>query len=88
MGTNYRSAIFYHSPEQKAEAEQLIHEMEREKVWDKPIVTELTPFTQFYPAENYHQEYFKRNPSQGYCRVVIAPKVAKFRQHYLEMLKQ
>jgi peptide-methionine (S)-S-oxide reductase len=88
VGTNYRSAIFYHSPEQKAEAEQLIHEMEREKVWDKPIVTELTPFTQFYPAENYHQEYFKRNPSQGYCRVVIAPKVAKFRQHYLEMLKQ
>ncbi len=88
VGTQYRSAIFYHSPEQKAEADQLIHELEAEKVWDKPIVTEVKPFTDFYPAEAYHQEYFKNNPYQGYCMMVISPKVAKFRKHYLEMLKK
>jgi len=88
VGTQYRSAIFYHNPEQKIVAEQLIHEMEAEQVWDKPIVTELTPFSAFYPAEAYHQEYFKHNPYQGYCMMVIAPKVAKFRKHYLEMLKK
>jgi peptide-methionine (S)-S-oxide reductase len=88
VGTSYRSAIFYLNSEQKAAAEQLIGEIEREKIWDKPVVTELTPFTAFYPAEDYHQEYFKRNPYQGYCRVVIAPKLSKFRQHYLEMLKE
>ena len=87
VGTQYRSAIFYHNPEQKAVAEQLIHELESEQVWGKPIVTELKPFGTFYPAEAYHQEYFKRNPYQGYCMAVIAPKVAKFRKHYLEMLK-
>jgi len=87
VGTQYRSAIFYHTPEQKMVAEQLIHEMENERMWDKPIVTELKPFTAFYPAEAYHQEYFKRNPYQGYCMMVIAPKVSKFRKHYLEMLK-
>ncbi len=88
VGTQYRSAIFYHNPEQKAAAEQLIQELSAEKLWNKPIVTELKPFTVFYPAEAYHQEYFKHNPYQGYCMVVIAPKVAKFRQHYLEMLKK
>lgn len=88
VGTQYRSAIFFHNPEQKAEAEQVMRELETEKVWNKPIVTELTPFSVFYPAEDYHQEYFKRNPYQGYCMAVIAPKVAKFRQHYLEMLKK
>ncbi len=88
VGTQYRSAIFYHNAEQKAVAEQLIQEMEAEKVWDKPIVTELIPFSVFYPAEAYHQEYFKNNPYQGYCMVVIAPKVAKFRKHYLELLKK
>ncbi len=88
VGTQYRSAIFYHNPEQKAVAEQLMQELAAQKLWNKPIVTELKPFTIFYPAEAYYQEYFKRNPYQGYCMVVIAPKVAKFRQHYLEMLKK
>ncbi len=88
VGTQYRSAIFYHNPEQKAVAEQLMQELAAQNLWNKPIVTELKPFTVFYPAEAYHQEYFKHNPYQGYCMVVIAPKVAKFRQHYLEMLKK
>jgi peptide-methionine (S)-S-oxide reductase len=88
VGTQYRSAIFYHSPEQKATAEQVIQELERENIWGKPIVTELSPFSVFYPAEDYHQEYFQRNPYQGYCTAVIAPKVAKFRSKYLEKLKK
>jgi len=87
VGTQYRSAIFYHSPEQKATAEQVIQELQAENVFDRPIVTELLPFTQFYPAEDYHQEYFARNPYQPYCQMVVAPKVAKFRKYYLERLK-
>lgn len=87
VGPQYRSAIFYHSEEQKAIAEQVIQELGVAKLWDAPIVTEVTPFTAFYKAEDYHQEYFRRNPGQAYCRVVIAPKVAKFRQRYLEKLK-
>jgi peptide-methionine (S)-S-oxide reductase len=88
VGTQYRSAIFYHTPEQKATAERMISELDDEKIWGKPIVTELTPFSTFYPAEAYHQEYFKRNPYQGYCMAIIAPKVAKFRSKYLEKLKK
>jgi peptide-methionine (S)-S-oxide reductase len=88
VGTQYRSAIFYHSPEQKATAEQLIGELEASRVWDRPIVTEVTPFERFYPAESYHQEYFKRNPDQAYCRVIIAPKVAKLRKRFLDELKK
>ncbi|MFN8449294.1 MAG: peptide-methionine (S)-S-oxide reductase MsrA [Anaerolineae bacterium] len=88
VGTQYRSAIFYHSPEQKAVAEQTIRELTEAQVWDNPIVTEVTPLDTFYPAEAYHQEYFRHHPDQGYCRVVIAPKVAKFRKHYLERLKR
>jgi peptide-methionine (S)-S-oxide reductase len=88
VGPQYRSAIFYHSSEQKAVAEQVVAELNAGPLWDKPIVTEITPLTAFYPAEDYHQEYFQRNPNQGYCRVVIAPKVAKFRKHYLEKLKK
>jgi len=87
VGPQYRSVIFYHSPEQRATAEDVIAELERQQVWDDPIVTELAPFEAFYPAEDYHQQYFERNPFQGYCRVVIAPKVAKFRQKYLARLK-
>lgn len=87
VGPQYRSVIFYHSPEQRATAEDVIAELERQGVWDDPIVTELVPFEVFYPAEDYHQQYFERNPFQGYCRVVIAPKVAKFRQRYLARLK-
>lgn len=87
VGTQYRSAIYYHSPEQKAAAEALIREMETEHVWHGPVVTEVTPFEVFYPAEDYHQEYFARNPGKGYCQVVIAPKLAKFRKNYTARLK-
>ena len=86
VGTQYRSAIFYHSPEQRATAEQVIGELEAEGLWDAPVVTELAPFTNYYPAESYHQDYFNRNPYQPYCAAVIAPKVAKFRSKYLERL--
>ena len=86
-GTQYRSAIFFHGPEQERVAREVIAEIDRAGVWDAPIVTEVTPFTAFYPAEDYHQEYFRRNPSQAYCRVVIAPKVAKFRKANLARLK-
>jgi peptide-methionine (S)-S-oxide reductase len=87
VGTQYRSVIFYHNPEQKEIAQRVIHELETEKVYDKPIITELVEFSAFYPAEEYHQEYFTKNPYQPYCQVVIAPKVAKFRKKYLERLK-
>lgn len=88
VGTQYRSAVFYHSPEQKATAEELIAELEASRVWDHPIVTMVTPFEVFYPAESHHQEYFRRNPDQAYCRIVIVPKVAKFRKRYLDELKK
>ena len=88
VGTQYRSAIFYHNPEQKATAEQVIQELGAEGIWPNAIVTEVKPFTIFYPAEAYHQEYFKRNPYQGYCQAIIAPKVAKFRHKFLEKLKK
>ena len=87
-GTQYRSAIFYHSPEQREVAEKTIRDLEAAKLWSNPIVTELQPLTEFYPAEEYHQEYFVRNPYQPYCQVIIAPKVAKARSHFLEMLKR
>ena len=88
IGPQYRSAIFYHSPAQKSLAEEIIRELTADNLWGRPIVTEVTPFTVFYPAEDYHQEYFARNPAQGYCRVIIAPKVAKFRQKYADKLKR
>lgn len=87
VGTQYRSAIFYHDQTQKATAEQVMAEFQSAKIWDNPIVTEITPLSGYYPAEDYHQEYFRRNPYQGYCQVVIAPKVAKFRQKYAHRLK-
>ena len=88
VGTQYRSAIYYHTPEQKAIAEQSIRDLNTAHVWNAPIVTEVTPLDKFYIAEEYHQEYFARNPNQGYCRAVIAPKVSKFRHKYLEQLKK
>jgi peptide-methionine (S)-S-oxide reductase len=88
VGTQYRSAIFYHTPEQKVIAEQVIAEVNASGVWDKPVVTEVAPIENFSVAEDYHQEYFERNPYQPYCRVVVAPKVAKFRKHYFEQLKK
>jgi len=87
VGTQYRSAIFYHSPQQRQEAEAVIAELEAGKVWDDPIVTEVVPLQAFYPAEEYHRDYFRRNPGQAYCRTVIAPKVAKLRKQYFERLK-
>lgn len=88
VGTQYRSAIFYHDKEQRAVAEEVIGEINAAKIWPDPIVTEVAPFSVLYRAEDYHQEYFRRNPGQGYCRVVIAPKVAKFRTQYFERLKK
>ncbi|HEY0376044.1 MAG TPA: peptide-methionine (S)-S-oxide reductase MsrA [Pyrinomonadaceae bacterium] len=87
VGTQYRSAIFYHSPEQKATADQLIAELNAEQIWDAPIVTEVVPAEEFYVAEDYHQEYFAQNPAQPYCRAIVAPKVGKFRQKFLSKLK-
>jgi peptide-methionine (S)-S-oxide reductase len=87
VGTQYRSAIFYHTPSQRETAEQTIAELMAARLWDAPVVTEVVPFTEFYPAEDYHQDYFEQNPSQPYCRAVVAPKVAKFRKQFLEKLK-
>lgn len=88
IGTSYRSAIFYHSDEQKRVAEETIREIEAEGIYDRKIVTEVTPFDKFYIAENYHQEYFANNPNQPYCAAVVAPKVSKFRQKYVTRLKR
>src|SRR6185369_14170310 len=87
VGTSYRSAIFYHDDEQKHVAEEVIKEVTEEGVYDDPIVTEVTPFEKFWPAENYHQEYFANNASQPYCMAVVAPKVAKFRKKFVDKLK-
>jgi peptide-methionine (S)-S-oxide reductase len=78
IGTQYRSAIFYHTPEQMAEAESMIAELDASGTWANPIVTEIRPLTAFYPAEDYHQQYYRNNPDQPYCQMVIAPKLAKF----------
>jgi peptide-methionine (S)-S-oxide reductase len=88
VGTQYRSAIFYHTPEQKATAEEKIREFGASHTWRDPIVTEVTPFDEFYAAEDYHQGYFASNPNQPYCRVVVAPKVAKARQYFMDRLKK
>lgn len=86
-GTQYRSAIFWHTEEQQKIAEDVIAELSHRKVWRDPIVTELVPFTAFYPAEEYHQAYYRKNPDQGYCQVIITPKVAKLRKENLVALK-
>ena len=88
VGTQYRSAIFFHTPEQRSEAEQVIAAIQDAGIWDDPIVTEVVPFEELHPAEADHEDYFRRNPEQGYCRVVIAAKVAKLRKHYLDKLKR
>ena len=88
VGTQYRSAVFYHTPGQKAAAEAVIARLNAARLWDDPIVTEVVPAAEFYVAEGYHQEYFARNPSQPYCRAIVAPKVQKFRKHFLEKLKR
>ena len=86
IGTQYRSVIFYANPEQKQIAEEVKGEMA--ELWPDPIVTEITELAQFYPAEEYHKNYFARNPEQGYCQMVIAPKVAKFRAKFKDRLRQ
>jgi peptide-methionine (S)-S-oxide reductase len=88
VGTQYRSVIFYYDEKQKRIAENVVEEIKSENIWDDPIVTELSPFKSFYKAENYHQEYFSKNPNQPYCRIVIAPKVAEFRKMYQDKLKR
>ncbi len=88
VGTQYRSAIFYHDDEQKAIAEDVIKDLEAQNIWDNPIVTSLEKKDTLYTAEDYHQEYFANNPNQPYCTAVVAPKVAKFRKQYLELVKK
>ena len=88
IGSSYRSAIFYHSPQQKQTAEEIIKEVTEAGIYDNPIVTEVTAFDKFYPAEDYHQEYFANNPAQPYCAAVVAPKVAKFRKQFIGRLKK
>lgn len=88
VGPQYRSAIFYHTPQQQAVAEQAIADLSAAAVYDNPIVTEVAPMDTFYPAEAYHQEYFANNPLQPYCVYVVAPKVAKFRKMHLDRLKR
>ncbi len=88
VGTSYRSAIFYHSDEQRRTAQALIDEITEDDVFSSPIVTEVTAFTSFYPAEDYHQNYYANNPNQGYCASVVGPKVAKFRKVFADKLKK
>jgi peptide-methionine (S)-S-oxide reductase len=88
VGTQYRSAIFYHSDQQKAAVEKVIAELDAASIWDGPIVTEVTAYTKYFPAEAYHQNYYNQNASQPYCKVVIAPKVAKAREKFFEKLKK
>ena len=87
-GTQYRSAIFYHSPQQKAEAEKMIAELTADKAFPGKIVTEVVPAVQFHVAEKYHQEYFENNPNQPYCQYVVAPKLAKFRAKFAQKMKK
>jgi len=88
IGTQYRSVIFYHNEEQKKIAEKVLSLLEKDKVYDNPVVTEITPFSNFYLAEDYHNNYFEQNPAQPYCQFVIAPKVEKFQKIFKEKLKQ
>ncbi|GIK74638.1 MAG: peptide methionine sulfoxide reductase MsrA [Chloroflexota bacterium] len=88
VGAQYRSIILYHDERQKQTAIEVMNEIAAQRIWPNPLVTELSPLNAFHPAEEYHQNYFARNPMQPYCQVVIAPKVAKFRKHYFQQLKR
>jgi peptide-methionine (S)-S-oxide reductase len=88
VGTQYRSAIFYHNDRQRKLAEEYKRQLDASGTFAAPIVTEITPFENFYPAEQYHQEYFDRNPGQGYCQSVIRPKVEKFRKEFADLLQE
>ena len=87
VGTQYRSVIFYHDQTQKAIAEATIEELNKEEIWDKPIVTKIEPFKAFYKAEDYHKDYYKKHPESAYCQQVITPKIAKLQQRYYTKLK-
>ncbi|MGP8144774.1 MAG: peptide-methionine (S)-S-oxide reductase MsrA [Thermoplasmata archaeon] len=87
IGTQYRSVVFYRTPEQKATAEAVIRELEAARVWKRKVVTAIVPFEAFYPAEEYHRDYFRRNPERSYCQIVIAPKVSKFRKEHSAQLR-
>jgi peptide-methionine (S)-S-oxide reductase len=87
VGTQYRSAIFYHDDAQRERAESILREFAESKVWGAPIVTELAPLDKFYPAEEYHQDYFSKNPDQPYCQAVVAPKVGKLRKQFFQKLR-
>jgi len=86
MGTQYRSVVYYHSPDQEKDAKEIIAELERNQVWNDRIVTELAPYSVFYAAEGYHQDYFNKNPNQPYCSAIVAPKVSKVRKEYFDRL--
>jgi peptide-methionine (S)-S-oxide reductase len=88
VGTQYRSVIFYHSDEQRRIAEETMVELHEKNIWDDPLQTQVAPALEFWPAEDYHRDYYVRNPQQGYCSVVVAPKVAKVRQHFFSKLKK
>jgi peptide-methionine (S)-S-oxide reductase len=87
VGTQYRSVIFYHNEEQKTTAEKVIEELNKEEIWDAPIVTQVEPFKAFYNAETYHKDYYKKHPNQPYCQAVITPKLVKLQQRFLGKLK-
>ncbi len=87
VGTQYRSVVFHHSPEQLRIAREVMAEVEGQRIWPDPMVTEVAPFQAFHPAEDYHSDYFARNPGQAYCRAVISPKLAKFRARFAHKLK-
>jgi peptide-methionine (S)-S-oxide reductase len=88
VGSQYRSIILYQSPTQQQAAQVVMQEVTAEKLWKHPLVTELVPLRAFYPAEEYHRDYFRRNPNKGYCMMVISPKVSKFRKHYADRLRR
>lgn len=88
VGTQYRSIVLYHTEQQKDQAREIIRELEDQKIWNNPIVTEIVPFEAFYPAEDYHQNYYENNSNQGYCRMVITPKIEKLEKIFEEKLKQ
>ncbi len=87
VGPQYRSVIFYHNKEQQQTAKHYLDELEKAKIWDKPIVTVISPFDSFYPAEGYHQDFYENNPAQAYCRFVITPKIEKFEKVFSDKLK-
>lgn len=87
VGTQYRSAVFYRTPAQRAAAEDAVREVEAAGIWPHKVVTEIVPFTTFYPAEEYHRDYFRRHPERAYCQLVIAPKLSKFRHQYADRLR-